>query len=77
MIQSAVAGLISGGAYALLGVCIVLLYRMVGVLNIAQAAIGCLGAYTMLVLYGFGWPLLVGVLVGMLVTHGLVAISIA
>jgi branched-chain amino acid transport system permease protein len=66
--QSAVAGLISGGAYALLGVCIVLLYRMVGVLNIAQAAIGCLGAYTMLVLYGLEVPLVLGVLAGMVIS---------
>lgn len=64
MIQSAVAGLISGGAYALLGVCIVLLFRMVGVLNLAQAAIGVFGTYVMFVVYGRGFPVILGVLLG-------------
>lgn len=64
-LQSAVAGLISGGAYALLGVCVVLLYRMVGVLNLAQAAIGVFGAYVLLVCAGAGWPVWLGVLAGM------------
>lgn len=50
MIQSAVAGLVSGGAYAMLGVCLVLVYRMAGVLNFAQAAIGAFGAYATFVL---------------------------
>jgi branched-chain amino acid transport system permease protein len=64
MIESAVAGLISGGAYALLGVCVVLLYRMVGVLNLAQAAIGVFGTYVMLVCFGEHWNMWLCVLIG-------------
>ncbi len=66
MLQAAVAGLISGGAYALLGVCVVLLYRMVGVLNLAQAAVGVFGTYVMLVVYGLGWGVWTGVLLGLM-----------
>jgi branched-chain amino acid transport system permease protein len=42
----------------LFGVCIVLMYRVVGVVNFAQAAIGGFGAYVMLQLYqdGVGYP---------------------
>jgi branched-chain amino acid transport system permease protein len=66
MLQAAIAGLISGGAYALLGVCVVLLYRMVGVLNLAQAAVGVFGTYVMLVVYGLGWGVWTGVLLGLI-----------
>ena len=66
MLQAAVAGWISGGAYALLGVCVVLLYRMVGVLNLAQAAVGVFGTYVMLVVYGLGWGVWTGVLLGLI-----------
>jgi branched-chain amino acid transport system permease protein len=62
MIQSAITGLIAGGTFALLGVCIVMMNRMVRVVNFATAAIGALGAYVAIVLAGDGWsygPLLV------------------
>lgn len=62
MIQSAITGLIAGGTFALLGVCIVMMNRMVRVVNFATAAIGALGAYVAIVLAGHGWaygPLLV------------------
>lgn len=66
MIQAALAGLIAGGTYALLGVCLVLLYRMVGVLNLAQAAIGVFGTYVLFVAFGRGVPTILGVLLGLL-----------
>ena len=50
MIRSLAASLNSGAAYALFGVCIVLVYRMTGTLNFALTAIGALGAFTMLAL---------------------------
>ncbi len=66
MLQASVAGLLAGGAYAIVGVCIVLLYRMTGVLNIAQAAVGAFGTMVLLELLkagaGFGVALLAGVL---------------
>ena len=66
MIQGAVAGLIAGGAYALLGVCVVLLFRMAGVLNLAQAAIGTFGAFVMLACYGLDLPIPLAALIGLL-----------
>lgn len=51
MIQQALAGLVAGGAYAALAVCIVVLYRMVGVLNFAQSGIGALAATASLYAY--------------------------
>jgi len=66
MLQASVAGLLAGGAYAMVGVCIVLLYRMTGVLNISQAAVGAFGTMVLLELLeagaGFGIALLAGVL---------------
>lgn len=55
MIQSAITGLIAGATFALLGVCLVMMYRMVRVVNFAIAAIGALGAYVAIVLSGNGW----------------------
>ncbi len=66
MLQASVAGLLAGGAYAMVGVCVVLLYQMTGVLNVAQAAIGAFGTMVMLQLLerglGFGVALPMGVL---------------
>lgn len=50
MIRSLAASLSSGAAYALFGVCIVLVYRMTGTLNFALTAIGALSAFAMLAL---------------------------
>ncbi|WP_331770402.1 branched-chain amino acid ABC transporter permease (plasmid) [Embleya sp. NBC_00888] len=47
MLNSVIAGLSSGGGYALLGLCVVLTYRLVAVVNFAMAAIGAMGAFTM------------------------------
>lgn len=66
MIQSALSGLIQGGGYAFLAVCIVITYRMVRVLNFAQAAIGAAGAYVAIVLFEQGWSYLPALAVGML-----------
>lgn len=48
MIRSLATSLNSGAAYALFGVCIVLVYRMTGTLNFALTAIGALSAFAML-----------------------------
>ncbi len=68
MLQTAIAALTSGGAYALLGVCIVMLYRLAGVLNFSQAAIGAFGTYVMLTAFSaslpYGTSVLLGVLAG-------------
>ena len=54
MIRSLAASLGSGAAYALFGVCIVLMYRMTGTLNFAITAVGALCAFTMLALVEAG-----------------------
>ncbi|EIV92864.1 branched-chain amino acid ABC transporter permease [Frankia sp. QA3] len=64
MIQAGVSGLVSGGVYALLGICLVLTYRMAGVLNLALAAVGAFAAFAMIELQEEGWPYLPAVLAG-------------
>lgn len=64
MIDGVVSGLVSGAAYAILAVCVVVLYRLVGVLNFGQAALGALGAYVCYALVGAEVPLILAVLCG-------------
>ncbi|AYY12533.1 branched-chain amino acid ABC transporter permease [Actinobacteria bacterium YIM 96077] len=45
MLQGALAGLAAGGVYAVLGVCLTLMSRLVRVVNFAQAAAGMFGTY--------------------------------
>ena len=74
MITLIVAGLAAGGAYAIFGVSIVVLHRMVGLVNFSQAVVGAYGAYVTAVGVdrgmGFGLAALVGVALS-------VAISVA
>ncbi|MDF5758958.1 branched-chain amino acid ABC transporter permease [Spongiactinospora sp. TRM90649] len=63
MVNSVVAGLSSGGVYALLGLSIVLTYRLAAVVNFAMAAVGAMGAFSMASLTDAGvnvWVALVG-----------------
>jgi branched-chain amino acid transport system permease protein len=46
MVQLIAAGLAPGAAYAILGCCVVLLFKTTGVLNFSQAVLGAFGAYT-------------------------------
>lgn len=64
MIDGVIAGLASGTAYAILAVCIVVLHRLVGVVNFAQAALGAFGAYLCYALAGAGMPLALAALAG-------------
>ncbi|MFV0434586.1 MAG: branched-chain amino acid ABC transporter permease [Leucobacter sp.] len=72
MVEGIVSGLVAGSAYAIIAVCVVILYRLVGLLNFSQAAIGALGAYTAYALNGPAFPLAVAVLIGILAS-GLIA----
>ena len=72
MLDGIVSGLVSGAAYAILAVCVVVLYRLVGVLNFGQGASGAFGAFLCYVLLGDRVPTLVAVLAG-IATAGLIA----
>jgi branched-chain amino acid transport system permease protein len=74
-LSTAIAGLIGGGAYALLGLCTLLTYRLVSVVNFTQTAVGTFGAFAMVLLYERGVPLVVAVLAGLVagaVVHGMI-----
>ncbi|UNK47750.1 branched-chain amino acid ABC transporter permease [Arthrobacter sulfonylureivorans] len=67
MIQGALAGLAAGGLYAVLGVCLTLMSKLVRVVNFAQAATAMFGAYTAVWLVThLDLPVWVGSLVGVL-----------
>jgi branched-chain amino acid transport system permease protein len=58
VLQSALIGLFqSGGAYGLLAVCVILMYRTTGVLNFALAAVGTAGTYAFSSFYTSGMNL--------------------
>lgn len=67
MFDAAVSGIPSGGAYALIGVTVVLLYRMAGTLNFTAAVTGAFGAFTVVTVVDAGGGLLIAVLAGMIV----------
>ena len=50
MFTSTIAGLAAGGAYALIGVCLVFTYRLLSVVNFTGAAIGATGTFAMVML---------------------------
>ncbi|MEV7008265.1 branched-chain amino acid ABC transporter permease [Streptosporangium sp. NPDC051022] len=64
MLNSVVAGLTSGGVYALLGLCVVLTYRLVAVVNFAMAGVGTMGAFIMVSLMDAGLPWPVALVIG-------------
>ena len=66
ILTSAVAGLSSGGAYAILGVCAVFTFRLVAVVNFTGAAVGTTGTFVMVTLVENGVPLLPAILIGIL-----------
>jgi len=72
VIDGIVAGLASGTAYAILAVCVVVLFRLTGVLNFAQAALGAFGAYLCYALAGAHLPLWLAALAG-LAAAGIIA----
>ncbi|MDO6966038.1 branched-chain amino acid ABC transporter permease [Rhizobium alvei] len=67
LLTSAVAGLSAGGAYAILGVCVVFTYRLVAVVNFTATALGAVGAFSMVLLSERGLPLLPATLIGIAV----------
>ncbi|MEV4186670.1 branched-chain amino acid ABC transporter permease [Streptosporangium canum] len=66
MLNSVIAGLTSGGVYALLGLCVVLTYRLVAVVNFAMAAVGAMGAFVMVSLMDAGLDVWLALLAGVI-----------
>jgi branched-chain amino acid transport system permease protein len=66
LFTAAVAGLSAGGAYAILGVCVIFTYRLVAVVNFTGAAIGAAGTFVMVGLHEAGVPLLPATVLGLL-----------
>lgn len=64
MIDQILAGLVSGGVFALLAVCLVVMYQILGVLSFAQAGIGGIGACASLLLTAAGWETVPAILGG-------------
>lgn len=71
MLTLVVAGLAAGGAYAILGVSIVVLHRMAGVVNFSQAVVGAFGAYLAAAAVERGWGLLWAATAGIAVSCAL------
>lgn len=67
MLTSIVSGLAAGGAYALIGVCLVFTYRLVAVVNFTGAAIGAAGTFGMVMLHEWGLGLPVSILAGLVI----------
>jgi branched-chain amino acid transport system permease protein len=75
LITSAVAGLSAGGAYAILGVCVVITYRLVAVVNFTATALGAVGAFVAVMLTELGYPLFPAVLTGV-VAGALISVAV-
>ncbi|QAY58888.1 branched-chain amino acid ABC transporter permease [Microbacterium protaetiae] len=74
MIQGALAGLAAGGLYAVLGVCLTLMSRLVRVVNFAQAATGMFGAFCAVWLVTHaGFPVWAATLIGVVIGGALAA----
>lgn len=73
MIDAALSGLPSGGAYALVGVAVVLMYRLAGVMNIAVSVFGAFGAFGMVSVFDDGLPIGLALIVGILMGAALSA----
>ena len=67
MLTSIIAGLAAGGAYALLGVCLVFTYRLVSVVNFTGSAIGATGTFAMVMSHEVGVNLPLAILAGLAV----------
>ncbi|MFD9099334.1 branched-chain amino acid ABC transporter permease [Streptomyces collinus] len=55
MIEGLLSGLASGGAFAILGLLLTVMYRLTATANLAIGATGAIGVYTMAALVETGW----------------------
>ncbi|MDE0194571.1 MAG: branched-chain amino acid ABC transporter permease [bacterium] len=75
MLTLTVAATAAAGAYAMLGVSIVVLYRMAGVVNFSVAVVGAFGAYTTAAAFGQGWPFGAAMVVGIALAAALAMLT--
>ena len=75
MLDGMISGIVAGSAYAIIAVSVVVLHQLVGIVNLSQAAIGALGAYSAYALTGHGVPLALAVAAGIIVSGGVAAAS--
>lgn len=71
MLHGAIAGLASGGLYAIIAVCLVLMLRLVRVVNFAQTAVGMFGAFSAVALSQAGVPPVLAFFIGLLIGSAL------
>jgi branched-chain amino acid transport system permease protein len=74
MLEAAISGVLAGAAVAMLGLCVVFMFRMVRVLNFAQVAVGTAGTFVAIILGEQGWaflPAAAGGVVAAMVIGGL------
>lgn len=75
MLQGALAGLGSGGLYAVLAVCLTLMSRLVRVVNFAQSATAMMGAYVAVWLISeHGWSIWSATVIGIVIGGALSAL---
>lgn len=75
MVQGAVAGLASGGLYAVLAVCLTLMSRLVRVVNLSQAATGMFGGFVAVWLVSHhGWAIWLASVLGVVIGGALSAL---
>lgn len=75
MLTLTVAALAAAGAYAMLGVSIVVLFRMAGVVNFSVAVVGAFGAYTTAVASDNGWPVGAAMVAGIALAGALATLT--
>ncbi len=75
MLTLTVAATAAAGAYAMLGVSIVVLYRMAGVVNFSVAVVGAFGAYTTAVASDSGWPVGAAMVAGIALAGALATLT--
>ena len=73
MLNLAVAGLAGGGVYALIGVCLVLAYRVGAVINFSQTFVATFAAFVMSEFVDKGWNQWLAILAGLVLTAAISA----
>jgi len=74
MLQGALAGLASGGLFAIMAVCLTVMSRLMRVVNFAQVAVGMFGAFAAVTIISMGVPAWIASIIGVLIGAALSAL---